>query len=74
MSNLSSIDKQKIKSKVERSRCSVHGKSPEVKFTFNDISVSCCCEPFRKKTISAVSEAMAEVVRDQIDKAFKKMF
>lgn len=48
-----------------------HGEHPKVTFTSNGITVSCCCEKFRKDTISKCQQAIGNALQEQITKAFK---
>ena len=69
--SMSLSDKRKVKSVIEKLKCKEHGEHPAVKFSGDNVSISCCCESFRSKCIEAYKDALAEYAKEQILKAFK---
>lgn len=71
MSRLPYNMERSIKSDIEKTKCPMHGEHPKVTFTPSGITVSCCCEKFRKDTISKCQQAIGDALQKQITDAFK---
>ncbi|WP_417187028.1 hypothetical protein [Bacteroides sp.] len=71
MSRLPSNIERSIKSKIEMTKCSVHGEHPKVTFTQQGFTVSCCCEKFRKDTITKCEKAVGDALQEEIFKSLK---
>lgn len=71
MSRLPLSIERSIKSNIEKTECPTHGEHPKVTFTSNGITVSCCCEKFRKDTINKCQQAIGDALQEYITKPLK---
>jgi hypothetical protein len=62
-------------SKLSRERCSIHGKSAEVKLMNNNIQISnICCNNFEKKLNKKAEDIIAKETEKHISDSIKKLF
>ncbi len=71
MNRLSQNIQKSIKSNIEKTVCPIHREHPIVSFTQQGFSVSCCCEKFRKETISKCEKIIGDALHEQIVKSLK---
>ncbi len=65
---LSSIPERKLKSTLEKLSCPVHRKHPTISLIRGELSISCCCDRFRKEILSKTEQLIQEEVKSQVKK------
>lgn len=73
MSNKLPSDVQRtVKSTIERMSCPVHHEHPNVSFTSQGFSISCCCDEFKEHINSQAEKIVADAMEKHIETYFKK--
>ena len=58
-------DLQKIKAKLEKTKCPFHGQTPKIKILENTIEIDhCCCMDFQEILATKVKELIAKEQKD----------
>lgn len=62
-----------LRSKTQSMTCSEHGKRAEINISGDKITLSCCCESFRKKIGKTIEKATSDFIQSETKKMFGKL-
>lgn len=68
------INYSNVKRKLETSRCREHGEHPKVTVSGDRLSISCCCDRFKKELSAKAEKMIAEEAGKALENSLKKMF
>mgnify|MGYP006430663883 CR=1 FL=1 len=67
---MKNIDYNKVKRKVEREKCPLHGEKPKFNKKHNGFTINTCCNKFRSKMI----KKSEKIIKVEVVNSMNKMF
>ncbi len=66
------MDLNSVKHRLEATICPTHLEYPIITLKDKGFSISCCCDTFKDELVRLSKEYIADSIKDDISKIFKK--